>query len=79
MSDDLSGDMLAPSWPNLVLIGNDETRNSLKSSLPISLLGNTMEATESLKNLCVAMDADNSMQRHVANLCFVCNFRLRKL
>ena len=25
MSDDLSGDMLAPSWPNLVYISNEHT------------------------------------------------------
>ena len=40
---------------------------------------NTMEATESVKNLGVILDADNSMQRHVANLCCVCYYHLREL
>ena len=37
-----------------------------------------MEATESVRNLGV-IDADNSMQRHVANLCCVCYYHFRKL
>ena len=38
-----------------------------------------MEATESVKNLGVILDADNSIQRHVANLCCVCHFHLQEL
>ena len=40
----------------------------MKSSFPVSSLGNIMEPAESVKNLGVILDADNSMQRHVANL-----------
>ena len=52
-----------------IVIGDDQIRSSLKSSFPVSLLGNTMEPAESVKNLGVILDAENSMQRHVANLC----------
>ena len=43
--------LLNPDKIEFILIGEDETRNSLKSSLNVSLLGNTMEATESVKTL----------------------------
>ena len=66
--------ILNPDKTEFTLIGDDGTRNSLKGSLPISLLGNSMEATESVKNLGVILHADNSMQRHVANLCCVCYY-----
>ena len=55
--------ILHPDKIELILIGDDGTRNSLNSSRPVSLLGNTIEATDSVKNLCVTLDADNSMQR----------------
>ena len=44
----------------LILIGDDGTRNSLKSSVHVSPLRNNMEATESVKNLRVILDADNA-------------------
>ena len=38
-----------------------------------------MELAESVKNLSVILDADNSMQRHEANLCETCYYHLREL
>ena len=59
---------LNPDKTEFIVIGDDQIRSSLKSSFPVSLLGNTMEPAESVKNLGVILDAENSMQRHVANL-----------
>ena len=41
----------------------------MKSSFPVSFLGNIMEPAELGKNLGVILDADISMQRNLANLC----------
>ena len=45
----------------------------------MSLLGNIMEPAESFKNLGVILDAENSMQRYVANLCHISYYHLREL
>ena len=47
-----------------IVIGDDKIRSSMKSSFPVSFLGNIMEPAELVKNLGVILDADNSMQRH---------------
>ena len=44
-----------------IVIGPDQIRSSLKSSFPVSLLGNSMELAGSVKNLGVILDAENSM------------------
>ena len=46
---------------------------------PVSLLGNIIEQAESVKNLGAILDAKNSMQRYVANLCHISYYHLRKL
>ena len=56
---------LNPDKTELIVIGDDQIRSSLKSSFPVSLLGNTMEPAESVKNLGVILDAENSMQSPV--------------
>ena len=61
-----------------IVIGDDQIKSSMKS-FPVSLLGNTMEPAESVKNLGVILDAENSMQRHVANLCRISYYHLREL
>ena len=61
------------------MIGDDQIRSSLKSSFPVSLLGNSMEPAESVKKLGVILDAENSRQRHVANLCHISYYHLREL
>ena len=38
-----------------------------------------MEPAESVKNLGVILDAEKSMQRHVANICRTCYYHLREL
>ena len=38
-----------------------------------------MEPAESVKNLAVILDADNSMQRRMANLCHICYYHLWEL
>ena len=38
-----------------------------------------MEPAESVKNLGVILDVDNSMQWHMANLCHICYYHLREL
>ena len=70
---------LNPDKTEFIVIGDDHIRSSLKSSFPVSLLGNTMEPAESVKNLGVILDAENSMQRHVANLCRISYCHLREL
>ena len=62
-----------------MVIGDDQIRSSLKSSFPVSLLGNSLEPAESVENLGVILDEENSMQRHVANLCCICYYHLREL
>ena len=62
---------------SFIVIDDDQIRSSLKSSFPVSLLGNIMEPAESVKNLGVILDAENSMQRHVANLCHISYYHLR--
>ena len=61
------------------MIGDDQIRSSLKSSFPVSLLGNIMEPVESVKNLGIILDAENSMQRHVAHLCQIHYYHLQEL
>ena len=70
---------LNPDKTEFVVIGDDQIRSSLKSSFPVSLLGNSMEPAESVKNLGVVLDVENSMQRHVANLCCISYYHLREL
>ena len=70
---------LNPDKTEFIVIGDDQIRSSLKSSFPLTLLGNIMEPAESVKNLGVILDAENSMQRHVANLCRISYYHLREL
>ena len=53
---------LNPDKMESIVIGDDRIRSYLKSSFPVSLLGNIMEPAESVKNLGVILDAENSMQ-----------------
>ena len=70
---------LNPDKTDFTVIGDDQIRSSLKSSFPVSLPGNSMEPAESVKNLGVILDAENSMQRHMANLCCITYYHLREL
>ena len=70
---------LNPDKTEFIVIGDDQIRSSLKSSFPVSLLGNTMEPAESVKNLGVILDAENSIQRHVVNICRISYYHLREL
>ena len=70
---------LNPDKMEFIVIGDDQIRSSLKSSFPVSFLGNIMEPAESVKNLGVILDAENSMQKHMANLCCICYYHLREL
>ena len=70
---------LNPDKTEFIVIGDDQIRSSLKSSFPMSLLGNIIEPAESVKNIGVILDAQNSMQRHVANLCCISYYPLREL
>ena len=70
---------LNPDKMEFIVIGDNKIRSSMKSSFPVSVLGNIMEPVESVKNLGVILDADNSMQRHVANLCYTCYYHLWQL
>ena len=65
-----------PDKTEFIVIGDDQIRSSLESSFPVSLLGNIMEPVELVKNLGVVLDAENSMQRHMANLCRVSYYHL---
>ena len=69
---------LNPDKTEFIVIG-DQLRSSLKSSFPVSLLGNDIEPAESVKNLDVFLHAKNSMQKHVANLCRRSYYHLREL
>ena len=68
-----------PDKTEFIVIGDDQIRSSLKSSCPVSLLGNIMEPAESLKNVGVILDAENSVQRHMANLCRISYYNLQEL
>ena len=70
---------LNPDKTEFIAIGDDQIRSSLKPSFPVSLLGNSMEPAESVKNLGVFLDAENSMQRHVANLYCISYYHLQEL
>ena len=70
---------LNPDKTEFIVIGDDQIRSCLKSSFPVSLFGNIMEPAESVKNLGVILDAENSMQGHMANLCRISYYHLREL
>ena len=70
---------LKPDKMEFIVIGDDQIRSCLKPSFPVSFLGNIKEPADSFKNLDVILDAENSMQRHVANLCCICYYHLREL
>ena len=70
---------LNPDKTEFIVIGDEQIRSSLKSSFPVSLLGNSMEPAESVKNLGVILDAENSMQRHMANLCRISYYQLHEV
>ena len=65
--------------PDKSVIGADQIRSSIKLSFPEYFLGNMMEPAKSVKNLGVILNADNSMQRHMANLCRICYYHLQEL
>ena len=52
---------LNPDKTEFIVIGDDQIRSSMKSLFPVSFLGNIMEPAESVKNLGVILDADNSV------------------
>ena len=70
---------LNPDKMEFIVIGDDQIRSSLKSSSPVGSLGNSMEPAESVKNLDVILDAENSMQRHMVNLCRISYYHLQEL
>ena len=70
---------LNPDKMEFIVIGHDQNRSSLKSSFPVNFLGNIMEPAESVKNISVILDAENSVQRHVANVCHICYYHLWEL
>ena len=61
------------------MVGDDQIRSSLKSSFPVNFLGNITEPAESVKKFGIILDAENSMQRHVANLCCIGYYHLWEL
>ena len=46
-----------------IRIGDDRIRSPMRSSFPVSFLDNIMEPAESVKNLGVILDAENSKIR----------------
>ena len=68
-----------PDKMEITVNGDRQIRGYLKTSFPVSFLGNIMEPAESVKKLSVILDAENSMQRHVANLCYICYYHFREL
>ena len=70
---------LNPDKTEFIVTGDDQIRSSLKSSFPASFLGNSKEPAESVKNLDVILDAENLMQRHMANLCGISYYHLQEL
>ena len=68
---------LNPDKTEFIVIGDDQIRSSLKSSFPVSLLGKIIEPAESVKNLGVFLE--NSLQRHMANLCRIGYYHLWEL
>ena len=70
---------LNPDKMEFIVIGHDQNTTSLKSSFPVNFLGNIMEPAELVKNLGVILDAENSVQRHVANVCHICYYHLWEL
>ena len=70
---------LYPDKTEIIVIVDDKIKSSMKSSFQVSFLGNIMEPAEMVKNFGVILDTDNSMQRHVANLCLTCHYHLKEL
>ena len=62
---------LNPDKTEFRVIGDDQIRSSLKSSFPVSFLGNILKPAETVKNLGVIVD--------VANLCHISYYHLRTL
>ena len=67
---------LNPDKRDFIAIGDDQIRSSMTSSFPVSFLGNIVESAESVKILGVILDTNNSVQRHVANLCHICYYHV---
>ena len=61
-----------------IVIGDDQIRRSLQSSFPVSFCGNIMEPVDLAKILGVILDAENSLQRHMANLCCIRYYHLQE-
>ena len=70
---------LNPDKMEFIVIGDDQIRNSPKSSFPVSFLGNIMEPVDLVKNLGVILDAENSIERQVTDLCRICYYHLQEL
>ena len=64
--------ILNPNKTELIVIGDHKIRSSMKSSFLVSILYNIIEPDESVKNLGVILDADNSVQRYMADLVCIC-------
>ena len=70
---------LNPDKMKFIVIDDDQIRSSLESSFSVSFFGNIMEPAELVNNLGIILDADSSMQRHMANICLICYYHLREL
>ena len=70
---------LNPDKTEFILISDDQIRNSLELSFPVNFISNIMESVKSVRKIGGILDADKSMQRHIAHLCCVCYYHLREL
>ena len=70
---------LNPDKTKFIMNGDDKIRSFMKSSFPVSFLDNIMGPAESVKNHGVILVADNSVQRHMVNLCCTCDYHLYEL
>ena len=68
---------LNASKTEFIILGNKRQRSLLEPHLPVNILGNLLQPSESVRNLGVWFDADFSFSKHVQNVCKGCFAQLR--
>ena len=62
-----------------IIIGDRQTRESLRQNFPIQRLGNSLSPTDIVKNLGVTFHSGNTFTSHIAKVCHACYYHLKDL
>ena len=70
---------LNPEKTEFIIIGDRQARESLINKFPTQLLGNSISPTDTVKNLGVIFDSENTFSNHITNMCRACYYHLKDL